>query len=111
MDGKLSGKVILITGGTFGIGRETARALHVTGADVYITGRDAQKGEVIVNELSMDGKPGKIKYVFLDQGSLTSVRSIAREFLHMTNGQLNCLICNAGQFFAIPNRCILIIFY
>lgn len=97
LDGKLVGKVILITGGTFGIGRETTRALHATGADVYITGRDAEKGKATVDELSRDGKPGKIEYIFVDQGSLSSVRALAKELLQRTNGQLNCLICNAGQ--------------
>lgn len=97
LDGELIGKVILITGGTFGIGRETTRALHATGADIYITGRDAEKGKATVDELSMDGKPGKIEYIFVDQGSLSSVRALAKELLQKTNGQLNCLICNAGQ--------------
>ena len=43
LDGRLSGKVFLVTGGTSGIGRETVRALHATGADVYFTGRDNEQ--------------------------------------------------------------------
>ena len=58
LDGKLSGKVILVTGGTSGIGFQTARALHATGADIYFTGRDPQKGKEAEEELRRDGKAG-----------------------------------------------------
>lgn len=39
--GKLGDKVIFVTGGTSGLGRETAKALHATGAKIYITSRCA----------------------------------------------------------------------
>jgi NAD(P)-dependent dehydrogenase (short-subunit alcohol dehydrogenase family) len=37
----LSGKLAVVTGASAGIGRETARVLAKTGADLFITGRDA----------------------------------------------------------------------
>ncbi|KAH6685802.1 short-chain dehydrogenase [Plectosphaerella plurivora] len=40
LEGKWQDKVILITGGSAGIGLETARALAATGANLYLTGRD-----------------------------------------------------------------------
>ncbi|KAL7812090.1 NAD(P)-binding protein [Trichoderma aethiopicum] len=96
LDGQLSGKVILVTGGTSGIGFQTVRALHVTGADVYFTGRDIQKGKEAEEELRRDGKPGKVEYMEMSLDSLRSVRDFATEFLKRTGGQVNILVCNAG---------------
>lgn len=81
LDGQLSGKVILVTGGTSGIGFQTVRALHVTGADVYFTGRENQKGKEAEEELRRDGKPGKVEYMEMGLDSLRSVREFAAEFL------------------------------
>lgn len=39
----LKGKNILITGATGGIGSETARLLKVSGANLFLTGRNAAK--------------------------------------------------------------------
>lgn len=44
LDGQLEGRTFVVTGGTSGLGYETARAVHATGADVYTTGRDASTG-------------------------------------------------------------------
>jgi NADPH:quinone reductase-like Zn-dependent oxidoreductase len=41
---KLVGKTILVTGANDTTGLETARALHMTGARVFITARSAEKG-------------------------------------------------------------------
>jgi NAD(P)-dependent dehydrogenase (short-subunit alcohol dehydrogenase family) len=42
---KLDNKVALVTGGTAGIGLETARLLAGNGAQVVISGRDPEKGK------------------------------------------------------------------
>ena len=46
--GDLTGKTFLITGGTTGIGKETALELARAGAHVTITARDAAKGAAVV---------------------------------------------------------------
>jgi len=43
--GKLEGKVILMTGCSSGIGIETARALKITGAKLFLTVRNLEKGK------------------------------------------------------------------
>lgn len=96
LDGKLQGKVFLVTGCTSGIGFETARALHITGADVFITGRDTEKGHQVVERITHDGKPGKVIFIELHLDSLSSVQAAASKFLQMSN-RLDCLICNAGR--------------
>lgn len=96
LDGKLSGLVFLITGCTAGLGIETARAIHATGADVYITGRNDTIGQDVVKKLTADGKPGKVEFIHLELDSLESVRAGAADFLQRAGGRCNVLICNAG---------------
>lgn len=94
--GKWAGKVAIVTGcSPGGLGPETARALHVTGADVYITVRDVAKGEEVAKDILSDGKPGKVQVIKLDLGSLESVRQGVKEFLSKSD-KLNVLINNAG---------------
>ncbi|KAL2672315.1 hypothetical protein Neosp_013019 [[Neocosmospora] mangrovei] len=95
LDGKLTGKVFLITGCTSGVGVEIARAIHATGADVYITGRQADKGKEVVNRILADGKPGKVVYLDISLDSIASVKKAAANFLELSK-TLNVLICNAG---------------
>jgi NAD(P)-dependent dehydrogenase (short-subunit alcohol dehydrogenase family) len=95
--GQLKDEVIFITGCSSGIGVETARALHATGAHLFITARDLAKGAKVVEELLADGgaEQGKIDLLKLELDSLQSVRECAAEFLSKSK-QLNILINNAG---------------
>ncbi|KAK2055813.1 short chain dehydrogenase [Colletotrichum caudatum] len=94
--GKWAGKVSIVTGcSPGGLGLETARALHVAGADVYITVRDVAEGHQVAKDILSDGKPGKVEVIQLDLGSLENVRRGAKEFLGKSD-RLNVLINNAG---------------
>ncbi|KAL6407434.1 ww domain-containing oxidoreductase [Ilyonectria robusta] len=96
LDGKLTGKVFLITGCTSGVGVEIARAIHATGADVYITGRQADKGKQVIDKILSDGKPGKVVYLDMALDSISKVKQAAANFLDLCK-ILNVLICNAGK--------------
>lgn len=92
-----AGRVVLVTGvSRGGIGLETAKALHLTGADVYITSRDRAHGQELAREIGGDGQPGKVDVVGMDLGSLDSVRAAAAEFLQKSNRRLHVLVNNAG---------------
>ncbi len=55
----LSGKLALVTGGSSGLGQETARVLAERGAYVIITARDVPKGEAVATAIrSSTGNPG-----------------------------------------------------
>lgn len=96
--GTYLGKVALVTGGTNGIGVETARALHATGADVYITARDSTKGEITRRDILSNSKgQGTLGVILMDMDSLESVRNAARIFLDKSK-TLNILVNNAGNF-------------
>jgi len=95
-----TGKVILITGcSPGGLGAETAKALHWTGADVFITARDVAKGKQVTDEMLGDGKPGKAEVIEMDLGSLKSIAAGAKNFLGKSAGKLNVLVNNAGLMF------------
>lgn len=94
---KWTGRVALVTGGTSGIGVETVRALHATGADVFFTARDVKKA-ISTREgiLSRSGGKGRLEFVEMDLDSLESVRVAVETFLSKTD-RIHLLVCNAGK--------------
>lgn len=90
----VTGAVILITGGSSGLGEESARALAAKGADVIITARDIDKAKnVIANIQSTTGQTVSVES--LELGSFASIRDFAKRI----NGQgkkIDVLINNAG---------------
>lgn len=98
----LSDKTILITGISSGIGIETLRALHATGAHCFGTVRSLSKGQAVVDEmLASNPNGGKIDLIEMELSSLNSVRRGAADFLKKSNGKCNILIANAG-IMAVP---------
>ncbi|KAI1393509.1 short-chain dehydrogenase [Hypoxylon trugodes] len=92
-----TGRVVLVTGcSPGGLGPEVARAIHLTGADVFITVRDVAKGKQVAEEILADGKPGKVEVIKIDLSSLESIKAGAEEFLRKSGNKLNVLINNAG---------------
>ena len=85
----LSGHNAVVTGGTAGLGYETARALASAGASVLLAGRN-QNGSVA--RLRAATGSDKIDFAPLDLGRLASVR----EFCRSWDGPLHLLINNAG---------------
>jgi len=95
--GKWQGRVALVTGSTSGIGYETARALHATGADVYLTARDMQKGLDAAERIrSSSPGSGKLDVLLMDMDSLESVKAAAHTFLSRSD-KLNILVNTAGM--------------
>lgn len=91
----MNGKVVLITGGNSGVGRETAVALARAGAHVLFTSRDAPRGAAALDDIRARSGSKSVEVVRLDLASLDSVRACAADVLDRT-GRLDVLICNAG---------------
>ena len=90
----LSGKTILITGSTDGVGRHVALALGAAGAKVLIHGRDRQRGQAVVETLRNAGNAGAQLYL-ADLASLAETRRLA-EAIRRDHQRLDLLINNAG---------------
>lgn len=90
--GKLCGKVIFITGFSSGIGIDTARALTVTGATLFLTARNLEKAKLALDDIL---EPGRVYLLHLDLEPLATVRTCVNEF-KLKSKNLNILINNAG---------------
>ena len=88
---ELTGKIALITGATGGIGGATARLLAARGAQVVASGRDTQRGEVLVKEIVEAG--GAARFIAADLGDVAALRRLAT-----AAGDVDILINNAALF-------------
>ncbi|KAI5212549.1 hypothetical protein AUEXF2481DRAFT_40497 [Aureobasidium subglaciale EXF-2481] len=96
LEGKLGNQVILITGCSAGLGVQTARAIYLTGAKIYITVRNEQKGQKAIEAITKDAPEGQaVEVVYMDLGDLNSVCAAAKDFVRRST-TLNILINNAG---------------
>lgn len=93
----LTGKRILVTGVSAGLGVETARALVAHGADVVGAARDVAKAERATTEVRAAAEAGKGSFsiVELDLASLASVRACA-DALNADGRPFDVIIANAG---------------
>jgi len=92
---KLKNKIILITGATSGIGKETAIGLARLGATIIITSRDDLKGEKVRKELIKTTNNKNIHILKCDLASFQSIRNCYMEYKSKYD-RLNVLINNAG---------------
>ncbi|WP_412021800.1 SDR family oxidoreductase [Burkholderia cepacia] len=86
---KLSGNTLFITGGTSGIGRALAEALHRRGNKVIVAGRR----KALLDEIAQQN-PG-IDTVELDIGDAAQIRTVAAQLIERYPA-LNVVINNAG---------------
>ena len=81
----MAGKVVIVTGGNTGIGRETVRALLKKNAKVYVAARSREKAEKAIKEelsiMEKEGGRGEAVFLELDLGDLKKVKRAAEEFV------------------------------
>src|SRR5690242_8230822 len=85
----------VITGGSAGIGFETARALAEQGFEVVLAARDVARAHTAAERIRDRVSSGIVRTVRLDLASLASVGETAAEILD-TCARLDLLINNAG---------------
>ena len=90
----LSGKIILLTGASRGIGRAASIACATAGAELIITGRTTGALEEVDDEIKNLGSKSTI--VELDSRDLPALPRLAKE-IHSKWGRLDGFIANAGQ--------------
>ena len=85
----LKGKHILLTGGSLGIGKETAKILVEKGAKVLITGRSAQR-------LEEAAKYTGAQTLVFDISDHENISDMAQQSIEALDGKVDALINNAG---------------
>ena len=92
-NGKLNGKVALVTGGTSGIGKTTAIEFARAGAKVVLTGRREKEGAQVVDEIRKLG--GDAAFVRADVAKDADVKAMV-DFAVGKYGRLDIAFNNAG---------------
>jgi len=90
----LTGKHVLITGASGGLGAETARAMAAKGAEVTVTARNLDKMRGVVKAVKA-AAGAELAVEALELGSFASIRAFAARFL-VKYERLDILINNAG---------------
>lgn len=91
----LSGRQVVVTGASTGLGEETTRALAAHGANVTMAVRDIDRGEAAAARIRGGVPDAQLEIVQVDLASLASVRSFAERYL-ATHDRTDVLINNAG---------------
>ncbi|PNZ66244.1 SDR family NAD(P)-dependent oxidoreductase [Staphylococcus croceilyticus] len=91
----LSGKTIVVTGGSGVIGSELSRALVACGAKVAIIGLDDDKGKSLINDINNTESKGEVEFF---QGDVTSRQDMekVKESVNEKYGKISILINGAG---------------
>jgi NAD(P)-dependent dehydrogenase (short-subunit alcohol dehydrogenase family) len=92
----VAGKVVLVTGGSRGIGLAVAEGLVHAGARVYICARNADTCELAAKDLSQYGECHPIP---ADLGTVAGCRSLA-ETISRRESRIDVLVNNAGALWA-----------
>ena len=92
----LSGKVIIVTGGNNGLGKETILQLAKHNPrELYMGARNKAKAEEAISDIKKTVPNANVKFLEIDISSLASVKKCAEDFL-AHNDRLDILINNAG---------------
>ncbi|KAI1409850.1 oxidoreductase [Hypoxylon sp. FL1857] len=93
---ELTGKVILITGGTNGLGAAAAKMLASrNAAKIYITGRNESSAQRVIKDIKSTGSNTEVVWIQCDHTQLATVKEAADTIL-AKESRLDVLMANAG---------------
>ena len=90
----LTGKRMLVTGVTAGLGQQTALELAARGAEVILAARNPARLEATIQRIEAEVTDPKLQRLIVDVSDLSSVRQAAKQAQEF--GPINVLINNAG---------------
>ena len=82
----MNGKVVLITGGSAGIGRAAALLFARAGASVVLAARRAERGQQLEQEINAIG--AKARFVQADVSESKQVRALLKEWWKLRTSRL-----------------------
>ncbi len=95
MNYDLAGKIAVISGGTSGIGLATAKKMLEDGAEVFIVGRNAERGIRALHTLAMFSE--KVQYIKADVSTLQGCKQVA-ETIKEGPAKADVLVNSAGVY-------------
>ncbi|MFC0449677.1 SDR family oxidoreductase [Rhodococcus jostii] len=91
----LAGRTMVVTGATAGLGLETCRQFARRGATVVLVGRDRDKIDAAIADLSESTDRDRLNSALADLSSLAQVHKLSGELLHRFP-RIDVLVNNAG---------------
>ncbi|MEP7112569.1 MAG: SDR family NAD(P)-dependent oxidoreductase [Ilumatobacteraceae bacterium] len=91
----LSGRTIVVTGATSGIGRQAAEEFARLGAHVVISGRDPAKARRVLNEIAVRTGSSALTMACADMSELDQVQEMAEQLV-AAHPRIDALVHNAG---------------
>lgn len=98
----MAGKTCVVTGASSGIGKATAKALAMMGAEVVMVCRSRERGEAALSEIHgalPHNDRGRIELKLADLSIMSATRALADD-LKRTHPRIHVLVNNAGAIFA-----------
>ncbi|WP_339162521.1 2,4-dienoyl-CoA reductase [Siminovitchia sp. FSL W7-1587] len=92
-------EVVIVTGGSSGLGKAMARRFANEGANVVITGRNEERLQAVKDEL-METAKGEVAYVPMDVRNIEDVKRMVEETIR-TFGTIDHLVNNAAGNFVV----------
>ena len=94
----MKGKVVIITGGSRGIGLETTKDLLRQGATVIIASRDANQAQKAIDSIQNNTQKSRCIFMHLDLTDYNNINQFVEE-IKSKFGKIDILINNAGSCF------------
>jgi NAD(P)-dependent dehydrogenase (short-subunit alcohol dehydrogenase family) len=94
---KMDGKVVLVTGSTDGIGKQTAYSLARKGAIVLLHGRNSLRGEKVQEEIHSTTGNASLQFFQAELSSARDIQKLADQ-IKESHDRLDVLINKAGTF-------------
>ncbi|KAK5175743.1 short-chain alcohol dehydrogenase [Saxophila tyrrhenica] len=94
------GRVVIITGGYAGCGKELAKILFQRNGTIYIAGRSSAKAEAAIDDIktAFPKSQGRLEPMLLDLSDLRTIKPAVDAFLAKED-RLDVLVNNAGVMF------------
>mmetsp|Transcript_2510 Transcript_2510/g.5330 ORF Transcript_2510/g.5330 Transcript_2510/m.5330 type:complete len:462 (-) Transcript_2510:35-1420(-) len=106
--GSMLNQVVLVTGGSSGLGLETAKRLAAAGATVVLTSRTEAKGQTAVQDvkdylIAKGMETSNVYNLLLDLDDLSNVKEFAESYKALQLGDISVQVNNAGVM-ALPDK-------